>query len=372
MRIAVDARNFEVKKAGSYFIKEVFYRLVKVHSKHSFLFFFDNPGNALTNLPENVTSVLITPKPTNILMYKWWYDVKIYLALKKHKADIFIGTNGICSLTTNVPQLLIMHDLAFLQNLDSLPKNIRFFYNRFTNRFLKKAAAIAVFSDFIEKEITCKYAIAEGKITVIAIAAASLFTPLLWEERERTKDQYAQGCEYFIFTGGLEPRKNFISLLKAFSLFKKRQKTNMKLLVAGNLEKYKHEAEKLNSYKYKSDIHLTGDLSAGDLARVIGAAYAMVFPSYYEGHGLTVLQAMQCEVPVITAAGSSMSAAAGEAALYADPAKPEEIAEQMKRIFKDELLRNKLIAAAKERIKLYNFDKTTALAWQAIEKAVYK
>ena len=370
MRIGVDARSFETSEVGDYFIKELFYQLAQNYTNHHFIFFSAKPADALGGLAENITQVVITPEPTSFLLYKWWYDIKISIALKKHKADIFIGTNGICCLTTKVPQLLIVQDLGFLQYPAFYPKNIRFFYKKFTPRFLKKAVSIAVFSDFIKKEITGKYAISAQKITVIDIAAKSSFTPLSWDEREKVKERYAQGCEYFVFTGGLNPQKNVINLLKAFSVFKKRQKTNMKLVIAGNVEKYKNEAEKINVYKYKNDISLTGDLSDSELASVTSAAYAMVFPSFSEASGLSVLEAMQCEVPVITTADSSMAEVAGDAALYANPSQPEEIAEQMKRIFKDEDLRNKLIVAGTERAKLFDLQKTTALTWQAIEKVV--
>ena len=102
----------------------------------------------------------------------------------------------------------------------------------------------------------------------------------------------------------------------------------MKLLITINWNS-KDEAEKLKSYKYKNEVNLLQNLSVEDLARVTAGAYAMIFPSVYEGFGLAVLEALQCEVPVITSANGSMSEIAADAALYADTVKPEEIAEQM-------------------------------------------
>ncbi|MEJ7678773.1 MAG: glycosyltransferase family 1 protein [Segetibacter sp.] len=235
---------------------------------------------------------------------------------------------------------------------------------------MKKAKVIAALTNFIKEEIISTYNIPARKITVIGSAADSSFKPLYWEEREKVKEQYAQSCEYFVFTGSLNPAKELMNLLKAFSIFKKWQKTNMKLVVILQAGEYNDQAKKINSYKYKNDIFFAENLSKHELTQVTGGAYAMIFPSLYEGFGVAVLEAMQSEVPVITSSHSSMSEIAGDAALYANSESPEEIADQMKRIFKDEQLRNKLIAEGRERIKAYSWDKTMSLTWQLIQQAV--
>ncbi len=372
MRIAVDGRFLQQNaiQGAPIFVNEVILHLIQQYSEHQFLLLTDTDKTSLTNLPENAKLVTITPKPTNIVLYKWWYDIKLPLVLKKQKANVFIGTYGICSLMTAIPQLLIVQNLAFLSNSSSYGAKSLFSYKKFIAQFLKEAAAIAVFSDFTKKEIIDKYAVSEEKMTVIGGAADSSFKPLHWEEREKVKEQYAQGCEYFIFTGGINSQKNIIFLLKAFSVFKKWQKTNMKLLIAGNIERNKDFSEKLNTYKYKNEVFFAENLSVEELSKATAGAYAAILPFSDEGFTMAVLEAMQCEVPVITSADSSMAEIAGGAALYADPAKPEEIAEEMKRIFKDEHLRNKTAAAGKERAKQYNWDATITRAWQAVEKAV--
>ncbi len=372
MVIAVDARTLQTDATEEYknFTREVILRLVKTYTLHQFILFADSNIDPLIHLPGNATLVILTPKPTNLLLYKWWYDIRIPLALKKYQTDIFICTYGLCSLTTSTPQILIIQDFTFLYYPSFFPKQGLSFYKKFTSGFLKKATAIASFSDFTKREIAGKYAAAEQKITIIKIAANRVFKPLNWEERDKVKEQYAQGCEYFIFTDGLNPEKNLINLLKAFSIFKKRQKTNMKLVITINPSANKDQLEKLNSYKYKNEISLAENLSTQELAQVTAGSYAMILPSLYKGFGAPVLEAMQSEVPVITTADSSMSEIAGEAALYADPESPQEIAEQMKRIFKDEALRSKLISIGKERVKDYSWDKTTSLTWQLIQQIV--
>jgi len=99
----------------------------------------------------------------------------------------------------------------------------------------EKAKTVLTVSKFSKRDILEHYRVDPDKISVVQPAARNHFRPLGWEEKESVKAGYADGREYFLFVGGIHPRKNLLNLLKAFSLFKKWQKSNMKLLVAGRL-----------------------------------------------------------------------------------------------------------------------------------------
>ena len=372
MRIAVDAGFWQTSESVSSFIKEIFLRLVKEHPEHQFVFLLTRPANNTPDLPGNIIPVVITPAPANFLLHKWWYDVKVPLALRRHKIDLLICTNAVCSLTTATPQLLIIPNLTFLKYPNYFDKSTLLFRKKFTGRFLNKAREIASFSGIVKKEIIAKYGVEEKKIRVVDIAAETIFKPLSWEEKEQVKEQYAQGFEYFAFTTGRVAGTDLVNLLKAFSIFKKWQKTNMKLVITVESSVDKDQLEKLNTYKYKKEIILAENLSTEELAKVTGAAYAIMDASSSNGCAIPVLEAMQCEVPVITCAGSPAAEVAGEAALSANYDSPEEIAEQMKRIFKDEQLRNKLAITGRERSLGYGWEKTVGEMWQLIQQAVSK
>lgn len=143
------------------------------------------------------------------------------------------------------------------------------------------------------------------------------------------------------------------------------------MVLAGRLAwKYNSFMESLKTYKYRSDVVVTGYLPEQELAALTGSAYALVYPSLWEGFGVPVLEAMRCEVPVITSSGSAMQEIAGDAALYADPQHFHELAEQMMRLYKDERLRNELVQKGKEVEKHFTWDRTARLLWNAIQKAV--
>ncbi|MET0392811.1 MAG: glycosyltransferase family 1 protein, partial [Chitinophagaceae bacterium] len=301
------------------------------------------------------------------LQWKWWYDVKLPSLLKKYRADVFLACNGIGSLRSRVPQCLLVTDLSFLHGPSFTGRLQRFFYRRYRTRSLQRAAAIAVVSAFLEKEIKAAYDVGPGKITVIHSAAAEEARPLDEEEKETIRQQYTGGLNYFLYTGILHPHKNLLNLLRAFSAFKKRQQSNWKLVIAG-MEYWPGNGltRSLRTYKYRDDVVLTGSVSEPELARLTGAAYAWVYPSPQEGLAMPVLDAMQAAIPAIISAGSALEEAAGDAALYADPSNHQDIAEQMMRLYKDESLRRTLIAKGLQHAALYSPGRTTALLWQAL------
>ncbi len=375
MRIAVNARFLvagELEGYG-YFTREVFYRLAQLHPTHQFIFLFDREVPASLSFPPNVLPVVVKPMARHALSFRWWFDVKVPLALKKQKADVFISPDGFCSLTTSVPQVLVVHDLSFLHYPAFIPKPHLFFYKTHTGKFLRKANVVATVSEFSKGDITSRYNIPETRVVNVGSAAKEIFTPLAWQQREAIKDRYTGGVEYFVFVGGIHPRKNLLNLLKAFSLFKKWQKTNMKLVVVGRKSwMYEDTLEKLKSYKYRDEVILLDYLPEAELANIVAAAYALIYPSYFEGFGVPIVEAMQCEVPVLTSNTSSMPEIGGTAALYADPSKPQEISDNMKLIFRDEKLRSTLIENGRQQAAKFSWDQTAALVWQAIEKAVLK
>lgn len=371
MRIAVNTR-FLLKdhlEGYGYFIHEVFRRLAAAHPEHQFIFLFDRPFDSSFIYGPNVTGVVTGPPARHPVLWKLWYDFKVPAALKKYKADVFVSPDGFCSLNTRLPQCLVVHDLSFLHFPAQHKRSHAFFYKHFTPAFLKKAAVIATVSEFSKQDIIKQYHENPGRIDVVYSAAKTRFQPLAYEDRQAIRNHYTEGREYFLYTGAIHPRKNLLNLLRAFSLFKKRMQSNMKLVIAGRMAwKTGSFEEKLKTYKYRGDVILTGYLPEAELARLTAAAYALVYPSFFEGFGVPVLEAMQSGVPVITSVNSSMQEVGGDAALYADPHQADSIAAEMMLIYKDENLRSRLIEKGLERAGHFSWDKTAEKLWQSICK----
>lgn len=369
MTIAVNTR-FLLKdhlEGVGYFIYETFKRITAAHSEHEFIFIFDRPYDKRLVFGENVTPVIVGPAARHPLLWKFWYDVKVPAVLRKYKADVFVSCDGFCSLSTKVPQCLAVHDLAFLHHPSFIKRSHLLFYKKYTPKFLAKAKAIATVSEFSKKDITAQYR--TDKVDVVFSAAKEIFQPISEEDKTAVKNKYTYGKEYFVYAGAIHPRKNLMNLLKAFSVFKKRQQTNMKLVLAGRLAwKYESFTESLKTYKYREDVVMTGYVPEEELVKIIGAAYGMIYPSLLEGFGVPVLEAMRCDVPVITSDNSSMSEIAGDAALYADANNHTDIAEKMMLLYKDEKLRRELIEKGRQITNKYSWDRTAELLWQCILK----
>lgn len=373
MKIAVNTRFLlkEYLEGYGYFIYETFKRITAAHPEHEFIFIFDRPYDQRFVFGSNVKAVVTGPPARHPLLWKLWYDIKIPALLRKYKADVFVSCDGFCSLGTKVPQCLMVHDLAFLHYPSLIPKSHLLYYKRYTPKMLAKAKAITTASAFSKNDIIDQYVVSADKINVVYNAAKEIFVPLTDEEKQATKAKYTGRKEYFIYAGAIHPRKNLVNLLKAFSLFKKRQQSSMKLVLTGRLAwKYDSFVKNLKTYKYRDDVVMTGYVGEEEIKKLIGSAYAMVYPSLFEGFGVPVLEAMQSDVPVITSLNSSMQEIAKEAALYADPESPADIAEKMMLLYKDERLRSQLIEKGRVTGKQYSWEQSAEHLWQSIEKAM--
>lgn len=371
MVIAVNTRFLMKDPEGvGYFIKEVFGRIARQHQEHRFYFFFDRPPDPSIALPPNVTPVVLTPAARHPFLWKYWYDIKVAMALRKVKADVFVSPDGYLSLTTRVPQCLVVHDLGFLHQPAAYQRSHLAFYRRYTPSFVKKAKVVATVSEFSKQDLLGSYKVPAEKVRVVFSAAKNSFLPVSEEEQEKTREKYTGGTTYFIYAGAIQPRKNIVNLLKAFSLFKKRQSSNWKLVLTGRLA-WKNEEflTLLKTYKYRNDVVLTGYLPEAEVVKLVASSYALVYPSLFEGFGVPVLEGMRCGVPVLTSSGTAMQEIGADAALYFDPADPASIGEALMRIYKDEDLRDKMIAKGREVEKQYSWDRTASLMWEAIMAA---
>jgi glycosyltransferase involved in cell wall biosynthesis len=373
MRIAVNTRFLlnDYPEGYGYFLYESFRRITQAHPEHEFIFIFDRPYDDKFVFAKNVKPIVTGPAARHPLLWKLWYDVKVPAVLRKYKADVFISCDGFCSLTTTVPQCLLVHDLSFLHYPSFIPQSYFLFYKYYTPKFLRKAKSIVTVSEFSKRDIVSQYEIKADKIGVVPNGVKNIFHPISDIEKEAVKNKLTDGKEYFVYAGAIHPRKNVTNLLKAFSIFKKKQMSNWKLVLAGRLAwKYKHFVESLKTYKYREDVVLTGYLQEEELVNVIGSAYALVYPSLWEGFGVPVLEAMCSHVPVITSENSAMQEIAEDAALYVNPKDHNDIAEKMMFLYKDENRRSQLIEKGKRIAEKYDWDKSAELLWQCLLKTV--
>jgi glycosyltransferase involved in cell wall biosynthesis len=370
MRIAVNAGSFKSHESGNelnLFFK-IFLQLATSQPDHTFIFIFDKSFSEEFDFPENVSPVVIGRKTDSPFQWKIWYNFKIPIALKKHKADIFISQK-IVSLNAKIPQILISPDLAFIYQPSFFNKKYLRFYKKYTKRFFDKANKIVVNSIFFKNEIIERFKINTEKIEVVYPELSADFTKLDVREKELIKEKYSEGNEYFIYKGIISPQQNLLNLLKAFSFFKKRQKSKMQLIILGTEGmKYGDFIESLRLFKFNKEVKVLNNLPPIETEKVIASAYAMVNVPVYANSPLSVLEAMKSEVALIVSSGDIFKEFCGDAALYAEPGSYKDIAEKMMQIFKDEQMRAQIIEKAHTRMKTFPGKKHSDVLFKMIEK----
>jgi glycosyltransferase involved in cell wall biosynthesis len=361
--------HFSTSAAFYGFICRCLQHLAQQHPAYHFVVIGDRQDAIPAG--SNTSFIFASPKGRSAIATRYWYDYQLPRIVKKQNADLWLALDGACSLRSRVPQLLFMSDTRFLQKTSPLPRKQSSFYRNRTAAALTKAAAVITPSEFSKKQLIETYGQAQEKITVCYPVPGPLFHAVSWEQKEIIKEKYADGKEYFLFPGAIDPASNLHLLLKAFSLFKKRQKTNMLLLIAGPVTVgYTQFTEDLRTYKFRNEVKLTGNLPVEEMASVTAGAYALVLPLTYRDHALPVWEAMQCEVPVLAGNNSAFPELGGDAALYADTADMNDMAQHMMLLFKDESERDRLIQAGREQVREHYMTNAAGILNRLILQAV--
>ena len=373
LKIAVNTRFLIQNRLEGigWFTFETMKRMVKSHPEHDFYFIFDRTHSEEFIFADNVHPVVIGPPAKHPILWKWWFERRIPKVLKKIEADVFISPDGFLSLKTDVPTLLVIHDLAFEHFPEMVPKSARKFYKKYSPLYARKADRIATVSRYSKKDIVDLYGVKEDKIDVVYNGASDAYYPMNGTTESTVKGQYTNGKDYFLYAGSLHPRKNTHRLFKAFDKFKSENNSDVKLLIAGRWGWQVDEIKKaFKEMKHADDVIFADYLNQDTLSKVTASASAMVYPSLFEGFGIPVLEAMRCGTPVVTSKVSSMPEVAGEAAIMVDPESVDEIANAMRSVYFDKDLRKNLSEKSIRQAGLFSWDITAERLWEALEKVI--
>lgn len=360
MHIAVNTRLLQAGKLDGigWFSHEVLSRLVRSMPEHRFTFIFDRPFDKQFIYADNVKGVYRYPPTRHPLLYRVFFDMVIPGALRDMQADLFFSPDGFLSLQTDVPQIPVIHDLNFEHRPHDLPKKYSTYYRRYFPLFAKKAEHILTVSEYSKQDIIQTYGIPAEHIDVAYNSCNEAYRPLNQEERQAAQKRFADGTPYFLFVGNFSYRKNVHGIIRAFDQFRASGKEAKLVLVGNPLWKYEEMEAALIDAEYKDDILMPGRLELTDMVQALGGAEALIFPSYFEGFGIPLVEAMQAGVPVITSNRTSLPEVAGDAALYAEPDDTTGITRHMIEIFSSEDQRIKLIEAGKSQRLLFSWNNT--------------
>jgi len=155
MRIAVNTRLLLKGKLEGigWFTFQTLNRIVAAHPEHSFIFIFDRPYDASFVFADNVIPVVVPPPARHPILFYCWFEWSIPYVLKKYKADLFLSPDGIGSLRTQIPSVLVMHDLAFEHYPEHLKWSHSVFMRYYSKRYARHAQQLVTVSNFSKQDI---------------------------------------------------------------------------------------------------------------------------------------------------------------------------------------------------------------------------
>jgi glycosyltransferase involved in cell wall biosynthesis len=372
MKIIIDLRPLLyncISAEAKVFIMSSLVIISKENTQHDWFFLADQSYEKQQEIIIEKEKLIIKKSIQNTLGWKIWYGWQIPNLIKKDKIHLLITTGGIAS-SASIPQCVWMP--AIIENNNSINKNYFSFYKKGLQQTLQKAQTVFVFSEKNKQKFINDYKLTEEKFTVIRSTANEGSAPLLWTEKENIKIKYAGGKEYFLITGSLQ-NDDLINVLKAFSQFKKRQQSNMQLVIAvKNISNNISFTGKLESYKYKADVHLINHFTKDEIVKIIAASYALI-NKINEGEPVTILlNACKSGIPVIVNDNGVSRETLADAGLYADINNPDSLSNQLMLLYKDEKLRNQLIEKGKIQAQQFSFEETNEQILNGILKTVNK
>jgi glycosyltransferase involved in cell wall biosynthesis len=249
-----------------------------------------------------------------------------------------------------------MYDMSLFLFPETQPRKSRWLVRSLLPAVARRAKAIITVSRSARDDILRVLGPLPEAVHVVYPAAAGGFRAEPGRaDLDRARTRYGLDSPFILFVGTLEPRKNLPRLLNAFAAVRKRGRSEQ-LVLAGQLGwHYRGILDRIERCRAGDSIRLLGYVPPEDLPAIYRLARAVAFPSFYEGFGLPVIEAMSCGVPVLTSNLSSMAELGGGAAVLVDPYSEEEIGNGLFRLLTDNSLREELRQAGLERAAQFSW-----------------
>lgn len=362
----------------------------------SFLYKRDKKNEYLIYLPQEKTFDL--PQESNNWRYRIIKQRRLWTALglslefflKKPKFDVFFSPTHYLPIFVPYPSVISVLDLSYIHFPYLFKKSDLLQLKLWTGYSVRKARKVLTISQASKDDIIKTYKVPEDRVVVtypgikfkstMQNSTHSTGSGLMLSEVEASKllkDKYGIEGDYILFVGTLQPRKNIVRLIEAFSHVKRdssfKAQNDISLIVVGKKGwMYEEILKAPKVYKVEERVRFLDFVSAEDLPLFYKNALCFVLPSLYEGFGLPVLEAMQNGCPVITSNVSSLPEAGGDAALYVDPLNVDDIAAKINKVLTGEKLRKELVEKGYQQVKKFSWEKTARETLKVLEEVVQK
>lgn len=272
------------------------------------------------------------------------------------------------------PVVVSVHDLSFEHLPQTFHRRSRTQLRLTVRHSVRRAARVLTLSEHTRNDVIETYGIERSGVEVIPIAASPNFRPVSDErELQRVRHTYRIESDYILSVGSIQPRKNLVRLVRAYSLLRDKvgaDKLPKLVFVGKRAWLYDETLRALEEAALGDSVVLTGYVPESDLPALYSGSTCFVYPSFFEGFGLPPLEAMQCGAPVIIGNRTSLPEVAGDAAIAVDPFDVQGIAGAIEELINKPALREELRVKGLARAKKFNWDETAKRTLQVYEQIV--
>lgn len=268
--------------------------------------------------------------------------------------------------------VVTIHDLIPIKFPGHLSRISRWYWKEWLPYVNSRTDFIIVDSQATKKDVVELLGVNPENIYVIYLAADEYFKRLREKsEIAKTLNKFSLNAPYLLYVGNVEPRKNLIRTICAYTNLRKNKKVELDLVIVGSRKwKFTEFDEKINQNPFRDNIKILNFVSDDDLACLYWATELFVYPSIYEGFGLPIVEAMTCQAPVLTSNCSSMPEVGGDAAYYVDPWKQDEIEAGILEIVYNQSLKTQMREKGLVQAQKFSWRRTAEQTLSVYERAL--
>ncbi|TSC72430.1 MAG: group 1 glycosyl transferase [Parcubacteria group bacterium Gr01-1014_38] len=364
MRIALDGSDLAADRfeGPSVYAGELLPRLSRLLR--------DRGHEVTTYLPASPRGVTIVGEIRVVPGSPFWTQRFFAAALRRDRPDVLFMPIQMLPLIRprTMKTVAVVHDLEFIHYPATYTLANRALLLFFTRHAVRNATQLIAVSQYTKDDVVSTYGRSPTDITVVHHGVAQEQFQNA-EEREGIRERYQLPERYVLFVGALQPRKNIVGLITAFEELKRSEPAVHLVFAGGGEWKETQILARIETSSVRNSIHLLRRVPRDDLAALYSMAAAFVLPSFSEGFGMPVLEAMAAGTPVITSNTSSLPEVVGNAAVLVDPSDPSAMASAILRILRDSSLRQDMVAKGHVRASHFTWDRAAEQTAEVIEKA---
>ena len=363
------------EKAGighyNYFLVK---NLMKIDKRNQYVLFFDYRIKDTREFKQKNFEIKYFPFSQYKKFLPFSYSHLLIAAeLSKKKLDVLHSPANVIPLNYRKPTVVTIHDLAIYKESKWFPSGQKFATRFLVPKSLKKASHIITVSQATKKDVIRLFKIPASKISVVHESVMMEKLPTRTKNISALK-RYNISDKYILFIGTLEPRKNLLRLIEAYNkLIKQNPKYSSYTLVLAGMRgwKSKNIFRLINKLKLHQNVRFLDYVPHNFKIDLMEKATCFVFPSFYEGFCLPVLEAMSIGCPVITSKTSSLPEVCGQAVEYINPNRSENITKALKKVLGSKRIRESMKKKGLLQSKKFSWDKM-AKETLAVYRKVYE